>query len=128
MAATNKRSLNGHGGARPRAGRPRKDVVSSDASAFLRELRQLRGKLAPSAQEGEPCGFTALALRLLGELEELTAHHGEVAELIAGATAGDSRRQRELALMVATLPARIAMLKAIAEAATAISRAPQSWK
>jgi hypothetical protein len=111
---------NGHGGRRPGAGRPRKDVPSAQPAAWLAELGQLR--------DAQPCSknaadFTDLVLQMLDELAATTSRRGEMAALIAAEMADhDPRRRRKIVLAATTLEVRSQILLTLIEAAARVQR------
>lgn len=89
------------GGKRPGAGRPRKP----------------RGAKPTGALAGAIANAKDLTGRLLDELDAVTAHLGEIQDLIEIETIGDKdSRRREAMLKAVSLPARAGVLKTLVAA------------
>jgi hypothetical protein len=106
----------GRGGAREGGGRPRRTGARPTAhlGPFLGELAAMRKALPENAED-----FIQLVLCLRDEIATVTARAGELAELLSSV---DPPALRQAALMVATLPQRVELTRALVETAGLIQK------
>ena len=101
METKMQKSKSGWGGPRPNSGRPKKKTGARPIGGAAGWLDELGGMAKPKPANSSD--FIALMLRLLTELDAVTAQAGELPSLLKSDDPADLRRA---VLLVATLPAR----------------------